>query len=402
MGDDSRSERVILHCDMDAFYASVEQQDRPELRGRPVLVGGHRRRGVVCACSYEARPFGVRSGMAMAKALQLCPQAAVLPVRMERYRQVSEAVFALFRQFTDRLEPLSIDEAFLDVTACRRLLGDGETIGATLRRLVRERTGLAVSVGVADNKLLAKLASAAAKPDGMRVLAGDEVETFLLPLPVERIWGVGPKTAEALHRIGVHRVAEARSLSRRQLRSMFGVQGERLYDLLRGIDNRPVQPPPERKSLGAEETFVSDLDDRRELERQLLRLAEKVCRRARLQKLAGRGATLKVRLADFSTRTRSVTFTSPVNAVPELMAWAGAALPDIEPQRPVRLLGLYLNDLTPESQLDLFGERERLRRLDEARDRIWRRFGEKGLTRASLLGLDGSVQRRQDGFEDGE
>ncbi len=402
MAGGQQTERVILHCDMDAFFAAIEQRDRPELQGRPVLVGGDRRRGVVCACSYEARPFGIRSGMAMARALQLCPQAVVLPVRLESYRQVSEQIFALFRQFTDLVEPLSIDEAFLDVTACRRLFGDGATIAARLRRLVRERTGLAVSIGIAGNKLLAKLASNAAKPDGMRELTGGEVEPFLLSLPVERLWGVGPKSAQVLHRLGIRRVAQARRLTRRQLRSLFGMQGERLYALLRGIDERPVRPAAARKSLGAEETFADDIDDRRLLERQLLRLAEKVCRRARLQRLAGRGATLKVRLADRSTRSRSVTFASAVNTVPELMNWASGALAELELRQPVRLLGLSLNELTAESQSDLFGERERQRRLDEASDRIWRRFGERGLTRASLIGLSGSVQRRQDGLEDGE
>ncbi|HEY7744728.1 MAG TPA: DNA polymerase IV, partial [Desulfuromonadales bacterium] len=207
----------IIHLDMDAFYASVEQRDNPALRGRPVIVGGSPDRGVVSACSYEARPFGVRSAMPMRRAVRLCPEAVVLPVRMARYREVSRQVFAIFARYTDRIEPLSVDEAFLDVTGCERLFGPAAVIAARIRREVREELGLAISAGVAPNKFLAKLASESAKPDGLLEIVPERVDAFLLPLPVERIWGVGAKAAEQLHRLGCRSVADLRRLPEAQL-----------------------------------------------------------------------------------------------------------------------------------------------------------------------------------------
>ncbi|GAB4164916.1 MAG: DNA polymerase IV [Geothermobacteraceae bacterium] len=398
----TQDERTILHCDMDAFYASVEQRDNPDLRGVPVLVGGHRERGVVCACSYEARPFGIRSGMAMARALQLCPQARVLPVRMERYRQVSGQIFEIFHQYSDLVEPLSVDEAFIDVTASRRLHGDGPEIAASIRQTVRDELDLPVSVGVASNKFLAKLCSEEAKPDGIHVLRAEDVERYLSPLPLGRIWGLGPRGVEKLKRYGCRTVADALRLSPDRLRALFGVQGERLYRLLRGQDDRPVIPGEERKSVGAEETFVADLVDLDEIERQLWRLADQVCRRVRGLGLGGTVVTLKLRGADRTVRTRSHSFAEVIDQAEPMVAWAQSQLADLVGGQPVRLLGIYLGGLSAVSQLGLFARDERRRKLDRVRDNIRERYGERGLTRASLIGLSGSVQRRADGVEDGD
>lgn len=394
--------RTILHCDMDAFYASVEQLDTPDLRGRPVLVGGDRQRGVVCACSYEARPFGIRSGMGMAQALRCCPHAVVRPVRMDRYREVSEKVFALFHRFSDLVEPLSVDEAFMDVTASRRLFGDGMTIAQKIRGAVRRELELPVSVGVAPNKFLAKLCSEEAKPDGVHELKQEAVQSYLAALPLERIWGLGPKGVAKLKALGCRTVAQAQKLSCNQLRSLFGIQGERLYDLLRGRDDRPVVGDRERKSIGAEETFARDLIGQEELEGQLWRLAEQVCRRARRLGLGGTVGTLKVRRADRSVRTRSHTFPEPVDRAEPLVRWAKAQLAGLHQGMPVRLLGLYLAGLAPANQMELFDETERYRRLNQARDRLCNRYGDAILTRASLIGLSGSVQRGTHGLEDGD
>jgi len=387
---------------MDAFYASVEQRDNPDLSGVPVLVGGDRKRGVVCACSYEARPFGVRSGMAMARALQLCPQARVLPVRMERYRQVSERIFEIFHQYSDLVEPLSVDEAFIDVTASRRLLGDGPEIAASIRQTVRDELDLPVSVGVAPNKFLAKLCSGEAKPDGIHVLETGDVEGYLAPLPLGRIWGLGPRGVEKLRRHGCRTVADALRLTPDRLRALFGVQGDRLYNLLRGQDDRPVDPGRERKSVGAEETFMTDLVDLQDLERQLWRLADQVSRRARRLGLGGTVVTVKLKGADRTVRTRSHSFSEVVDQAEPMVAWAQSQLADLVGGQPVRLLGVYLAGLAPVSQLGLFARDERRRKLDRVRDSIRDRYGERGLTRASLIGLSGSVQRQADGVEDGD
>jgi len=385
----------IIHLDMDAFFASVEQHDRPELRGRPVIVGGGLDRGVVSACSYEARPFGVRSAMPMRRALRLCPQATVLPVRMARYQEVSAQVFAIFARYTDRIEPLSVDEAFLDVAGSRRLFGAAAEIAARIRAEVRQELGLAVSAGVAPNKFLAKLASEGAKPDGLLEIAPEEVDAFLLPLPVERLWGVGAKAAEKLQRLGCRSVADLRRLPQAQLERLFGAWGGRLYHLARGEDERAVEVEQEAKSLGAEETFARDSWDAEALRRVLLAQAEKVAARLRRRGLAARVVTLKVRYGDFETLTRRQTLAQPTaagldlyRAGCELLARTAAG------ERPVRLLGLSAGDLEPAAsgQAELFPDRERLRQaeLDRALDRLQERFGAAQVLRASLLeGSDG-------------
>ncbi|HEY7746292.1 MAG TPA: DNA polymerase IV, partial [Desulfuromonadales bacterium] len=369
---------------------SVEQLDNPALRGRPVIVGGSLERGVVSACSYEARPFGVRSAMPMRRAVRLCPEAVVLPVRMARYREVSRQVFAIFARYTDRIEPLSVDEAFLDVAGCERLFGPAAAIAARIRREVRDELGLAISAGVAPNKFLAKLASESAKPDGLLEIAPEQVDGFLLPLPVERIWGVGAKAAEQLHRLGCRSVADLRRLPEAQLVRLFGVWGGRLYRLARGEDDRQVEVDQPAKSFGAEETFAADLTSLEALQRQLLAQAEKVAARLRRQGLEGRVVTLKVRYGDFETVTRRQTLAEPTasglllyRAGLELLARTEAG------RRPVRLLGLSVGEPEPaaQGQATLFPDerKKRLADLDRTLDRLTERFGNRPVRRASLL-----------------
>lgn len=383
----------IIHLDMDAFYASVEQRDNPALRGRPVIVGGSPDRGVVSACSYEARPFGVRSAMPMRRAMRLCPEAAVLPVRMGRYREVSRQVFSIFARYTDRIEPLSVDEAFLDVAGCERLFGPAAEIAARIRREVREELGLAVSAGVAPNKFLAKLASESAKPDGLLEISPGQVDVFLLPLPVERIWGVGAKTAEQLRQLGCRSVAELRRLPESQLVHHFGIWGGRLYRLAHGEDERPIEVDQPAKSFGAEETFAVDQASREALQRHLLAQAEKVAARLRRAGMEGRVVTVKIRYDDFETVTRRQTLAEPT-ANGLLLYRAGLALLERTEagRRPVRLLGFSAGELAPaaQGQAALFpdAKAQRLADLDRSLDRLTARFGNRPVRRASLLESD--------------
>lgn len=382
-------EKKILHLDMDAFFAAVEQVDRPEYRGLPVIVGGPIGRGVVSACSYEARVFGVRSAMAMARAVSLCPNAAVLPVRMARYREVSKRIFQIFSRYTDCIEPLSIDEAFLDVTDCQRLFGPPATIAAQIRAAVRVETGLVVSAGIAPNKFLAKLASEGGKPDGLLEITPQEIENFLLPLPLERIWGIGRVTAERLASQGLHTVRQLREVPLDRLISWFGSQGAQLYRLARGQDERPVTGSSEVKSVGHEETFSRDLWDQQALRLELLDLAERVAGRLRAKGLVGRGVSVKVRFADFSTVTRSRTLAEGTAHSGEIYRQGEALLTKTEAgRRAVRLLGLSVTQLAPEAaaQGELFAEKEhRLADLDRAIDRLRERYGDGGIRRGSLL-----------------
>lgn len=395
----------IIHCDLDAFFASVEQLDRPELRGRPVLVGGSVERGVVSACSYEARRFGVHSAMAMSRALRLCPLAAVLPVRMDRYRELSARVFAVFARFTDRVEPLSIDEAFLDVSGCERLFGPPRAIAERLRAEVLEATGLTVSAGIAPNKFLAKLASEHGKPDGLVEIAPEAIDAFLLPLPLSRLWGVGRVTAGRLERQGLNTVADLRAVSRERLVRLLGSGGATLYRLARGEDDSPVVAPSPAKSIGHEETFAADLWELEDMRRQLLDMSERVARRLRRQGMTGRRVTLKVKYADFEGVTRSQSVGHGLDNAMAILQEGVKLLGRTEAgRRPVRLLGISLSALerTGAGQGELFGdeERRRLADLDRAVDRLRDRFGEQGVCRGTLLEKDGSG--RQEGGDSGQ
>jgi len=399
--------KTIIHCDMDAFFASVEQLDHPELASQAVLVGGSRDRGVVCAASYQARPAGVRSGMSMREAVRRCPQAVIMPVRMSRYQEVSEQIFRIFADYSDLVEALSIDEAFIDVSGCRRLLGSGVEIAREIRNRVREELGLAVSAGVAPNKFLAKLASDEAKPDGLLEISENAVDAFLLPLDIGKLWGVGRVTAEKLRAMGVHRIADLRQWPRQELERRFGSSGANLYFLARGVDRREVVPGRKIQSIGAEETFASDLQDLEEIRRELLSQAERVARRVRKKGLAATGMTLKLKFADFSSISRSTGFASPVCEAEQVWKAALRLLETTDAVlRPVRLSGIYLTGLVPPgaSQQDLFPdlEQERRGRLTGAIDELQDRFGEKVTHRATLLGRRGSVQHGKEGKHRGE
>lgn len=384
-------EKTILHLDLDAFYASVEQLDNPSLRGRPVIVGGHNSRGVVSAASYEARAYGVHSAMPMARAAKLCPMATILSVRMERYRDLSRQVFAVYEEFTDHIEHLSIDEAFLDVTASQQLFGSGREIGLAIRDQVRKKTGLTVSAGVSFNKFLAKTASDRAKPDGILEVTRDQVEEFLHPLPVAELWGIGKVGAGRLERYGILKVADVVKVDEARLKQLLGNKtGEQIWRLARGIDEREVVPEQGEKSIGAEKTFLQDLYTAADLEKAILVLSEEVGRRIRAKKYRGRCVTVKVRYDDFTTVSRSQTQKRGVrttegiyHAARELL-WKTAAR-----NRPVRLLGITLSRLEEDTagQAELFADQQEVRRgqLDEAVDELRRRFGAKGVLRGSLM-----------------
>jgi DNA polymerase IV len=382
--------RAILHIDMDAFYASVEEQDRPELKGTPLIVGGTGGRGVVAAASYAVRRFGVRSAMPMREALRRCPEAIIVPPRMARYQEVSAQVFAIFHEFTPLVEGLSLDEAFLDVTASLKLKGEPEAIGAEIRRRIAQQTGLTASVGIAANKLLAKIASDLNKPDGMcRIDAGNLQET-LDALPIQKLFGVGQKTLPRVLEAGIHTFGDARRAGDLKLWRAFGKHGKAMRDRACGIDDRPVEPDREEKSISAEETFDTDLRAARELTAQIKALADRTASRLRAHKLLAGKVSVKIRRADFTTYTRQRALepatqdTATVSAAAEelLNAWLAS-----QPGAAVRLLGVGVGDLQILRQSDLFSGTSPAQgaRLDSAVDGIRDRFGKSLLTRASLL-----------------
>jgi len=382
------AERQILHIDMDAFYASVEQRDNPSLRGKPILVGARSPRGVVTTASYEARPFGVHSAMPMALAIRRCPQAIVIPPRMERYAEVSESVFAVLRTFTPIVEGLSLDEAFLDVTRSQSLFGDGPTIAAKVKAAIFERTELRASAGVAPSKFVAKIASDLQKPDGLVVVTVGAVRDFLAPLPIERMWGVGPKTAPKLHAAGFHTLGDLAKADVRQLESMLGTWGIEAQALARGIDPRNVNPDRLAKSIGAEDTFEKDITDRARLERHLLEQAGRVAGRLCREELVGRVVVVKLKYADFSVQSRRVSLGEPVGDTDSIFEAACQLLSRFDLGRPVRLTGVSVADLsTQSSRALLFAEPEgdRRRKLEAVTARIADRYGHKSLRRAALL-----------------
>jgi nucleotidyltransferase/DNA polymerase involved in DNA repair len=386
--------RSILHVDMDAFFAAVEQRDRPELRGRAVVVGadprGGRGRGVVSTASYEARRFGVHSAMPISQAYRRCPDAAYLPVDMEKYARESDRVLEILRRFTDRVEPVSIDEAFLDVTGSARAFGDGEAIAGRLKREIRSETRLTASVGVAGSKLVAKVASDLRKPDGLVVVPPGTEAAFLAPLPVRRLWGVGPRMEEALLRLGVTTIGELARLDPARLERRLGSHGHDLLRLAHGIDEREVHSEGEgAKSLGQEHTFDSDTAEAARLRATLLQLSDAVARRLRGHGLKARTITLKYRDETFHTTTHARTLAAPVDSGDGIFAAARRLFEEVHGRRRVRLLGIYASGFGPgPSQLDLFSAQApaRVERVDRARDAVARRFGEAAITRASLLG----------------
>lgn len=385
------SDRTILHVDMDAFFASVEQLDQPELRGKPVLVGGRpEQRGVVAAASYEARPFGCRSAMPMAKAVGLCPQAIVVPPRGARYAEVSRHVFEILERFTPLVEPLSIDEGFLDVTGSMGLFGPADHIACQIRQQIRSETRLTASVGAAPNKFLAKLASDLDKPDGLVVVPPDQIEAFLAPLPVSRLWGVGKATLPKFEQLGVRTFADARRIPESELRNRFGEAGGHFYQLVRGIDDREVVPDREDKSISHEVTFPADVDDHAHLRSVLLDQTDHVARRLRRHGFLVRTVTLKIRSGDFTAITRSMTLDAATDETEVLWQAATGLFEAWAHKRPpaVRLIGVGVSQLCAHEgqQLPLFGQAETLRRrrLDRAVDGIRDRFGEGAIGRGEV------------------
>ena len=384
--------RTILHVDLDAFFASVEQRDRPELRGRPVIVGGEPgSRGVVSAASYEARVFGVHSAMSLTEAARRCPDGVFLPVDGRRYQQASRDVMAILRRFTPQMEPISIDEAFLDVTGSQALFGDGPTIAARIKAAVREDVGLTASVGVASNKLVAKVASDLRKPDGLVVVPPGEEAAFLAPLPIGRLWGVGAKTAAVLADYRVRTIGDLAALPANVLESRFGKHGASLAERARGIDADPVHEGDPAKSVGHEHTFDVDTTDREVIERTLLAMADGVG--GRLRSAGVRAGTIAIRLRDnsFETISRQKTLPEPTDMTERIYEVALAlARPEVAAIRArggkVRLLGVTGSNLGEREQLALFDTDDpRRRKAIEAADSVRRRYGEEAMTRARLL-----------------
>ena len=383
---------MILHIDMDAFYASIEERDAPALHGKPMVVGGDpRQRGVVAAANYVARRYGIHSAMPMARALRLCPALIVLPARHDYYADVSQQIFAIFHRYTPLVEPLSLDEAFLDVTRSRALFGEAADIGRRIKREVKRELQLTASVGVAPNKFLAKVASDVGKPDGFVVVDPDDVQGFLDPLPVSKLWGVGKVSNRRLEAQGVHTIGDLRHQPRQALDQLFGRWGERLWALARGIDDRPVIPDHEAKSISHETTFAEDLVDPGVLRERLLALTGQVARRLRRHRLRGRTVQIKIRFADFKTITRERTLASPTDVTQELWRAAETLLARNLPHRQqgVRLLGIGVSGLEAGgyTQPELFTEAANAKqsKLDDVSDRIQGRFGTAALQRATHL-----------------
>ena len=373
---------------MDEFFAAVEKLDNPSLRGKPLLVGGDPTgRGVVSTASYEARAFGCHSAMPMAQALRLCPKAIVIPVRGGRYHAVSEEIFEVMGEFTPLIERLSIDEAFLDVTGCERLLGPAAEVARDIKTRIKSRTGLTVSVGLAPNKFLAKLASDLEKPDGLTIIEPDRIHQILDPLGIRKLWGVGPTAAKRLERLNIRTIGQLRTASPDMIRNRLGDVGEHLQRLAAGLDDREVTPDSGAKSIGQEQTFRVDIGDMAELARILLDQTQQVACRLRRSDLKARTITLKLRYADFTTLTRSLTFDEPTDVTELLWRQARGLLDKWSSMhhQPLRLLGVTASQLTGPAgvQGSLFANPSdaKQKRIDQALDEIADRFGDSAINR---------------------
>lgn len=374
--------RIIIHADMDAFYAAIEQLDDPNLRDLPVIVGGSVNRGVVTTASYEARPFGVGSAMPMAEAMRRCPDALVVPPRFDRYSEVSKQVMETFESFSPIVEPLSLDEAFLDMTGSESLFGTPEQMATLLKKAVKQATGgLTVSVGVATTKFVAKVASDHQKPDGLTIVEPDKIFDFLWPLPVERLWGVGPKAQKSLAKLGLFSVHDIAHADPTWLRKHLGSLGDHIYRLSRANDPRPVVSQRRRKSVGAERTLESDIRGRKKVETHLRKVVRIVGRRLRESSFEAKGVRVKIKTSNFRLLTRQTTLPRFTNSTKTILEEAFSLLDQFDLDQPMRLIGVAAFDLKkPKSkvQYELFVDEDEQKRvkLDKTLDELKKRFGE--------------------------
>ncbi len=383
---------MIIHIDMDAYYASVEIRDNPTLADKPVIIGGSATgRGVVSTANYIARKFGVHSAMPTSQAMRLCPHATLIRPRMDYYAEISKQIREIFHSYTDLVEPLSLDEAFIDVTGSRMLFGDAVTIAKQIKSRISSEVRLTASAGVAPNKFLAKVASDLEKPNGLVIVDPESIQLFLDPLPVSRVWGVGAQTQKKLESYGVHTIAHLRQLSREVLKSAFGINSDHFWRLSRGLDTRAVVPDRDAKSISHETTFESDITDQDSLRAWLLDLTDQVARRLRRHKIVGRTVHLKIRYSNFETITRSRTLDEPTNATETLARLASDLFSQshLNFARGIRLVGMGVDKLSFNRpvQLSLFDQEdaERAKRIDKATDEIRDKFGKLALKRGSTL-----------------
>jgi len=390
--DKQDQSKYIIHLDMDAFYPSVEVLDNPALKGKPVIVGGSKERGVVSSASYEARKFGIHSAQPIAKARRLCPDGNFLPVRMSRYQEISKQVFEIFHRFTPLVEPLSIDEAFLDVTGSIRLFGRPENIAKMIKQTILIETGLTVSAGVASSKFVAKIASDIDKPDGLTIVPLNDVRNFLDPLPVKKMWGIGKVTQLLLSRLNIHTFRDLRQTPVKVLEKKFGKHGVKIHLLAMGVDERDVIPEHDVKSIGHEQTFSQDIISLDVAQKELLALGNKVARRMRHKGLKGKTVTLKVKYFDFVQITRSTTLPKSIDDGLEIYSTVCRLLKKVEvTKKPVRLLGISLSGLKflgIGTQLSLFDQdpsSQKRQRLNTVLDSLYEKFGDESVLPGTLL-----------------
>ena len=382
---------MILHIDMDAFYASVEQADNPDLKGRCVIIGGTGNRSVVSAASYEARGYGVKSAMPIFMAREKCPQGIFLPVRMNRYKEISERIMSALRQYSPLVEQVSIDEAFMDVTGCEKLHGIPEEIAVIIKNKIKNSFNLTCSVGVAPNKFLAKIASDLDKPDGLYVILPDEVQEFIVKLPIGKVPGVGTKAFERLGKMGIKRLGDINEFSPETIIARMGKYGRRLIDLARGIDHSTVSPDGKSKSVGSEETLSADTLDRELLKNCLLKHAEDIGRHLRRKHVKSKTISIKIKHYDFTQVTRSITLENPTQSSETVYKAAVNLLEKYPLKKKVRLIGVSATSLVPEeilTQMSLFHETEKLEesweKVDEVVDEIAKKFGNRIIHKGNL------------------
>ena len=383
--------RIVVHADMDAFYAAVEQLDNPQLRGKPILVGPNSNRGVVLTASYEARPYGVGSAMPVAQARRLCPQAVMVPPRFDRYEAVSGQVMDIFGDFSPHVEAISLDEAFLDMSGAERLFGPPLEIGRSIKGRVRQVTGLDISVGVASTKYVAKVASAHDKPDGLTVVPHAQAVDWLAPLPVSRLWGAGPKTVPRLHDLGLATIGDVAAADAGFLVEHLGAAGAHFYELAHARDPRRVRGSRAAKSIGSDRTLGADVSSRPDIERHLRRAAERIARRVRAKGYLARGVRVRLKTHRFEMLTRQRLLATPSDLGASYLAAAKGLLGEFDHPGPFRLVGMAVFDLswrTAPRQLDLFEDHAR-RALDASIDRLIERFGRDVVMRARDLGQRG-------------